>query len=92
MIIFDPDFNPHQVRRVLFNPLLLLTRRLFHRIYKCDNLAIEMASTNIVQAIARAYRYGQQKTCLVFKLMVKDSAEGMYRLYNHFRTCNKFWF
>ncbi|KAG6821361.1 hypothetical protein H0H93_014158 [Arthromyces matolae] len=27
-------------------------------------------------AIARAYRFGQQKTCLVFKLMVKDSAEG----------------
>ncbi|KAF8913030.1 SNF2 family N-terminal domain-containing protein, partial [Gymnopilus junonius] len=38
VIIFDPDFNPHQ-------------------------------------AIARAYRYGQKKTCLVFKLMVKDSAE-----------------
>lgn len=29
------------------------------------------------KAIARAYRYGQKKTCLVFKLMVKDSAEGM---------------
>ena len=29
-----------------------------------------------VKAIARAYRFGQQKTCLVFKLMVKDSAEG----------------
>ncbi|KAF5384826.1 hypothetical protein D9615_001372 [Tricholomella constricta] len=42
VIIFDPDFNPHQD----------------------------------LQAIARAYRYGQQKTCLVFKLMVKDSAEG----------------
>ncbi|RDB29203.1 Chromatin remodeling factor mit1 [Hypsizygus marmoreus] len=41
VIIFDPDFNPHQD----------------------------------LQAIARAYRYGQQKTCLVFKLMVKDSAE-----------------
>ncbi|KAI6104072.1 SNF2 family DNA-dependent ATPase [Pisolithus croceorrhizus] len=38
VIIFDPDFNPHQ-------------------------------------AIARSHRYGQQKTCLVFKLMVKDSAE-----------------
>ncbi|KAJ7783591.1 SNF2 family DNA-dependent ATPase [Mycena maculata] len=38
VIIFDPDFNPHQ-------------------------------------AIARAYRYGQKNTCLVFKLMVKDSAE-----------------
>ncbi|KAI6007186.1 SNF2 family N-terminal domain-containing protein [Pisolithus albus] len=38
VIIFDPDFNPHQ-------------------------------------AISRSHRYGQQKTCLVFKLMVKDSAE-----------------
>lgn len=28
------------------------------------------------QAIARAHRYGQKKTCLVFKLMVKNSAEG----------------
>ncbi|KAJ6627101.1 SNF2 family N-terminal domain-containing protein [Mycena sp. CBHHK59/15] len=34
VIIFDPDFNPHQ-------------------------------------AIARAYRYGQKNTCLVFKLMIK---------------------
>ncbi|KAF7320271.1 SNF2 family DNA-dependent ATPase [Mycena kentingensis (nom. inval.)] len=41
VIIFDPDFNPHQD----------------------------------LQAIARAYRYGQKNTCLVFKLMVKDSAE-----------------
>ncbi|KAG6854234.1 hypothetical protein C0991_009252 [Blastosporella zonata] len=41
VIIYDPDFNPHQD----------------------------------LQAIARAYRFGQQKTCLVFKLMVKDSAE-----------------
>ncbi|KAJ3554645.1 hypothetical protein NM688_g2999 [Phlebia brevispora] len=41
VIIFDPDFNPHQD----------------------------------LQAIARAHRYGQKKTCLVFKLMVKDSAE-----------------
>ncbi|KAH7881752.1 SNF2 family N-terminal domain-containing protein [Phlebopus sp. FC_14] len=41
VIIFDPDFNPHQD----------------------------------LQAIARSHRYGQQKTCLVFKLMVKDSAE-----------------
>ncbi|KAF5323433.1 hypothetical protein D9611_005738 [Ephemerocybe angulata] len=41
VVIFDPDFNPHQD----------------------------------LQAIARAYRYGQKKTCLVFKLMVKDSAE-----------------
>lgn len=31
------------------------------------------------QAIARAYRYGQKKTCLVFKLMVKDSAEGKFQ-------------
>ncbi|KAF8898923.1 SNF2 family N-terminal domain-containing protein [Infundibulicybe gibba] len=38
VIIFDPDFNPHQ-------------------------------------AIARAHRFGQKKTCLVFKLMVKESAE-----------------
>ncbi|KAK0478320.1 SNF2 family DNA-dependent ATPase [Armillaria novae-zelandiae] len=38
VIIYDPDFNPHQ-------------------------------------AIARAYRFGQQKTCLVFKLMVTASAE-----------------
>ncbi|KAL4268111.1 AB hydrolase superfamily protein [Pleurotus pulmonarius] len=38
VIIFDPDFNPHQ-------------------------------------AIARSHRFGQQKTVLVFKLMVKDSAE-----------------
>ncbi|KAF7310762.1 SNF2 family DNA-dependent ATPase [Mycena chlorophos] len=36
VIIFDPDFNPHQD----------------------------------LQAIARAYRYGQKNTCLVFKLMV----------------------
>ncbi|KAF9447799.1 hypothetical protein P691DRAFT_801793 [Macrolepiota fuliginosa MF-IS2] len=41
VIIFDPDFNPHQD----------------------------------LQAIARAYRYGQKKTCLVFKLMVKKSPE-----------------
>ncbi|KAF9527780.1 SNF2 family N-terminal domain-containing protein [Crepidotus variabilis] len=41
VIIFDPDFNPHQD----------------------------------LQAIARAYRYGQKKTCMVFKLIVKDSAE-----------------
>ncbi|KAF4623265.1 hypothetical protein D9613_002145 [Agrocybe pediades] len=41
VIIFDPDFNPHQD----------------------------------LQAIARSYRYGQKKTCLVFKLMVKDSPE-----------------
>ncbi|EGO30851.1 hypothetical protein SERLADRAFT_444458 [Serpula lacrymans var. lacrymans S7.9] len=41
VIIFDPDFNPHQD----------------------------------LQAIARSHRYGQQKTCLVFRLMVKDSAE-----------------
>ncbi|OAX44419.1 hypothetical protein K503DRAFT_765038 [Rhizopogon vinicolor AM-OR11-026] len=41
VIIFDPDFNPHQD----------------------------------LQAIARSHRYGQTKTCLVFKLMVKDSAE-----------------
>ncbi|KAG7450689.1 uncharacterized protein BT62DRAFT_985010 [Guyanagaster necrorhizus] len=41
VIIYDPDFNPHQD----------------------------------LQAIARAYRFGQQKTCLVFKLMVRASAE-----------------
>ncbi|KAI9057725.1 hypothetical protein FKP32DRAFT_1597935 [Trametes sanguinea] len=41
VIIFDPDYNPHQD----------------------------------LQAIARAHRYGQKKTVLVFKLMVKDSAE-----------------
>ncbi|SJL05568.1 uncharacterized protein ARMOST_08931 [Armillaria ostoyae] len=41
VIIYDPDFNPHQD----------------------------------LQAIARAYRFGQQKTCLVFKLMVTASAE-----------------
>jgi len=32
---------------------------------------------DIPQAIARSHRYGQTKTCLVFKLMMKDSAEGM---------------
>ncbi|KAH7910697.1 hypothetical protein BJ138DRAFT_1064605 [Hygrophoropsis aurantiaca] len=41
VIIFDPDFNPHQD----------------------------------LQAIARSHRFGQTKTCLVFKLMVKGSAE-----------------
>ncbi|KAF8560206.1 hypothetical protein OG21DRAFT_38190 [Imleria badia] len=41
VIIYDPDFNPHQD----------------------------------LQAIARSHRYGQQKTCLVFKLMVTESAE-----------------
>ncbi|KAH9944195.1 P-loop containing nucleoside triphosphate hydrolase protein [Epithele typhae] len=41
VIVFDPDFNPHQD----------------------------------LQAIARAHRYGQQKTVLVFKFMVKESAE-----------------
>ncbi|EMD41939.1 hypothetical protein CERSUDRAFT_90530 [Gelatoporia subvermispora B] len=41
VIIFDPDFNPHQD----------------------------------LQAIARAHRFGQKKTVLVFKLMVKESAE-----------------
>ena len=30
-----------------------------------------------LQAISRAYRYGQKKTCLVFKFTVKDSAEGL---------------
>jgi SNF2 family DNA or RNA helicase len=29
------------------------------------------------QAIARSHRFGQTKTCLVFKLMVKASAEGL---------------
>jgi SNF2 family DNA or RNA helicase len=32
-----------------------------------------------MQAIARAHRYGQTKPCLVFKLMAKDTAEGMRR-------------
>ncbi|KAF8578409.1 hypothetical protein K439DRAFT_1663741 [Ramaria rubella] len=41
VIIFDPDFNPHQD----------------------------------MQAISRAHRYGQTKTVLVFKLMVKGAAE-----------------
>ncbi|TCD65653.1 hypothetical protein EIP91_002326 [Steccherinum ochraceum] len=41
VIIFDPDYNPHQD----------------------------------LQAISRAHRYGQTKTCLVFKLMMKDTAE-----------------
>ncbi|KLO20752.1 hypothetical protein SCHPADRAFT_816295 [Schizopora paradoxa] len=41
VIIFDPDFNPHQD----------------------------------LQAIARAHRFGQTKTCLVFKLMSKGSCE-----------------
>jgi chromodomain-helicase-DNA-binding protein 4 len=31
-----------------------------------------------LQAIARAHRFGQKKTVLVFKLMVKESAEGTY--------------
>src|SRR6267142_6783549 len=30
-----------------------------------------------VQAISRAHRYGQTKPCLVFKLVAKDTAEGM---------------
>lgn len=54
MIIFDPDFNPHQVRRVLLNPLLLLTLSL-HRIYKCDTLLIDIASTDIVARLSRAH-------------------------------------
>ena len=33
--------------------------------------------SNYIQAIARAHRYGQTKPCLVFKLMAKDTAEGM---------------
>ncbi|KAJ7673066.1 SNF2 family N-terminal domain-containing protein [Mycena polygramma] len=41
VIIFDPDYNPHQD----------------------------------TQAIARAYRYGQLNTCLVFKLVVPNSVE-----------------
>ncbi|KAF8497997.1 hypothetical protein JB92DRAFT_2985471 [Gautieria morchelliformis] len=41
VIIFDPDFNPHQD----------------------------------LQAISRAHRFGQTKTVLVFKLMVKGAAE-----------------
>ncbi|TFK56559.1 hypothetical protein OE88DRAFT_1730039 [Heliocybe sulcata] len=41
VIIFDPDFNPHQD----------------------------------LQAIARSHRFGQTKPCLVFKLLVKESAE-----------------
>jgi len=32
-----------------------------------------------VQAIARSHRYGQTKPCLVFKLMAKDTAEGVHR-------------
>ncbi len=33
--------------------------------------------SDYIQAIARAHRYGQTKPCLVFKLMAKDTAEGM---------------
>ena len=33
--------------------------------------------SDYAQAIARAHRYGQTKPCLVFKLMAKDTAEGM---------------
>jgi hypothetical protein len=32
-----------------------------------------------VQAIARSHRYGQTKPCLVFKLMAKDTAEGVHQ-------------
>ena len=31
--------------------------------------------STILQAIARSHRYGQTKPCLVFKFMVKSSAE-----------------
>jgi len=33
--------------------------------------------SDFTQAIARAHRYGQTKPCLVFKLMAKDTAEGV---------------
>ena len=59
VIIFDPDFNPHQVRCFL-KTICSLT----------------LTFNKDLQAIARSYRYGIQKTCLVFKLMVRGSAEG----------------
>lgn len=60
VIIFDPDFNPHQdlqVSILYFNFIYLLL-------------------LNTSQAISRAHRYGQKKTVLVFKFMVKGAVEG----------------
>ena len=42
--------------------------------FRTPNLPLH---SNYIQAIARAHRYGQTKPCLVFKLMAKDTAEGM---------------
>ena len=61
VIIFDPDFNPHQDLQV---SCALLGRQYRHVL------------TNSDQAFSRAHRYGQKKTVLVFKLMTKNSVEG----------------
>lgn len=44
--------------------------------FRSPNLLLH---SNYIQAIARAHRYGQTKPCLVFKLMAKDTAEGMHQ-------------
>ncbi len=78
VIIFDPDFNPHQVRSCgalsFTSPYSLLlgpSSTICRPASRCRVLIF-------VQAIARAHRYGQTKPCLVFKLMAKDTAEGMH--------------
>ena len=83
VIIFDPDFNPHQVRcqqRLVstherLTPLLLSTGPPSKSFCRQDGIEWHVTNHSL-QAIARAHRYGQQKTVLVFKLMVKNSAEG----------------
>lgn len=78
VIIFDPDFNPHQVRYCsafsMPSPYSLLPGppSMVHRPASLRHILIR------VQAIARAHRYGQTKPCLVFKLMAKDTAEGVH--------------
>lgn len=78
VIIFDPDFNPHQVCFFCFLRVLL---RLTTSIGPSGSYEFNCRSSLTTipsQAIARAHRFGQTKTCLVFKLMSKGSCEGLF--------------
>ncbi len=78
VIIFDPDFNPHQVRPC---GSLSILSPYSHLPGPSSTVRCPVSCYRIlirVQAIARAHRYGQTKPCLVFKLMAKDTAEGVH--------------
>ena len=83
VIIFDPDFNPHQVWAIhpmyinFASRLMSFTGPSGDRYCKFCHLII----LTYFQAIARAHRFGQTKTCLVFKLMSKGSCEGLFVFY-----------